>query len=264
MMIKQQHITRLETQLAELVESTFVALFGNRIRAQDIALQLVREMESGAHRPDEPDAPPVAPDEYLIGLHPDVQSALIRRHPALSASLTGHLVELARSAGYHLPAEPRVVLLADASLAVNRFTVHTAHREREQQSSTATMQAVSIPKASATLSGAQLIIDDQLIVPLIAPVTNIGRHSDNQIVLSDPAVSRHHAQIRRRFDEHILFNARSKSGTFVNGVQIREHRLNSGDVIQLGDTQMVYMVDDNDDDEADDVDDATGPQDSFN
>lgn len=263
MMIKQQHITHLETQLAELVESTFVALFGNRIRAQDIALQLAREMESGAQRPDDADAPPIAPDEYLIGLHPDVQAALIRRHPALGASLTGHLIELARSAGYHLATEPRVAFLADATLAVNRFTVHTAHRESEQPSNTSTMQAVSIPKASAAPLGAQLIIDDQLIVPLVAPVTNIGRHSDNHIVLDDPAVSRHHAQIRRRFDEHILFNARSKTGTFVNGVQIREHRLNAGDVIQLGDTQIVYMLDADNDDEADEVDDATGPQDTF-
>jgi pSer/pThr/pTyr-binding forkhead associated (FHA) protein len=83
-------------------------------------------------------------------------------------------------------------------------------------------------------------------VPLDQDVINIGRNWDNQIVIDDPSVSRLHVQLRRRDHQYLLFDADSRSGTLVNNVRVREHGLRSGDIIQIGETRMLYVEDDDD------------------
>ncbi|NOK85700.1 MAG: hypothetical protein GFH27_549367n15 [Chloroflexi bacterium AL-W] len=257
-MMKRQHITQLENQLAELIEGTFATLFGNKIRTQDIALQLARAMENNILPPQRGDRRRIAPDEYLITLSPDVHRALISKHPTLTTMLTLHLAELASGAGYRLLNPPQVRLLADAMLTSGRFSIHAAHTNSRSASSTAAMTPVKIPKHDRTIR-AYLVINNEAIVQLDNDVMNIGRHQDNHIIINDLTVSRHHAQVRFRSGEHLIFNAQSKSGTLVNGVQIREHRLKSGDVIQLGNAQAVYMIEPADDPNADEVEDGTVP-----
>jgi pSer/pThr/pTyr-binding forkhead associated (FHA) protein len=63
-------------------------------------------------------------------------------------------------------------------------------------------------------------------------------------VLDESTVSRTHAQIRLRFGHYVIFDTDSQTGTFVNNVRIREHRLRAGDVIRVGKTSLVYMEDD--------------------
>ncbi len=258
-MIKKQHISRLERQLSELVETTFSTLFGNKIHAQDIALELARALEVNATPSATPDGYPIAPDQYLIGLNPDVHQTLIRQHPDLTAALAKYLVELGTNADYRFIERPTVRLIADSKLAHNRFTVHATRHAQHNPSSTASMKKVTIPKPDLSIK-AHLIINNQEVCHLTEPVTNIGRHPDNHIVLSHNTVSRHHAQIRLRAGQHIIFNAQSLSGTRVNDVQIKEHRLKSGDVIDLGNSRLVYIIESSDtrDHHDDDVEDGTG------
>ena len=44
------------------------------------------------------------------------------------------------------------------------------------------------------------------------PVINVGRALDNEIVLSDPAVSRYHAQLRWREGRYYLYPPRNATG----------------------------------------------------
>src|SRR5690606_19807961 len=81
------------------------------------------------------------------------------------------------------------------------------------------------------------------VIPMNQALITIERSQETDIILEDPYVSRHHAQLRLRFGHYTLFDADSQSGTFVNDVRIREHRLQSGDVIRIGATSMVYMED---------------------
>jgi pSer/pThr/pTyr-binding forkhead associated (FHA) protein len=90
----------------------------------------------------------------------------------------------------------------------------------------------------------QLIVNGKHIIPLQKPIVNIGRSKDNHLVLDDLFVSRHHIQLRLRFGRYTLFDTSSQSGTKVNDVPVREHRLQSGDVIRVGKTQIVYLEDD--------------------
>ena len=63
----------------------------------------------------------------------------------------------------------------------------------------------------------------------------IGRSDDNDIVVATEAVSRYHAVIERVPEGYWLIrDNQSKNGVQVNGVQVEEHRLQGGDVVQVG------------------------------
>jgi len=67
-------------------------------------------------------------------------------------------------------------------------------------------------------------------------VITIGRDPGNNIVISDPQVSRHHARIIRMGELMTIEDVGSTNGTFVNGVRLTgPHTLSNGDVISLGD-----------------------------
>src|SRR3982751_3747196 len=111
--MNEQHIARLEAQLERLVESTFAHLFGKRIRAQDIALQLARAMEQSAVSDPRGDARAIAPDHYSIIMPSVMRQQLLQNQPALTQLLSEHLVELATNAGYRLNTRPVVELIAN-------------------------------------------------------------------------------------------------------------------------------------------------------
>jgi two-component system NtrC family sensor kinase len=68
----------------------------------------------------------------------------------------------------------------------------------------------------------------------------IGRGTTNSVQLHDTEVSREHAEFSRRGDKFLLRDLGSSNGTFLNGKQIRESELASGDQVQLGRTLLLY------------------------
>ncbi len=62
--------------------------------------------------------------------------------------------------------------------------------------------------------------------------TSIGRRSDNDIILNDVSVSKHHAHLN--FEKnYFLTDLRSSNGTFINGKKIFHVKLSDGDVINF-------------------------------
>jgi DNA-binding response OmpR family regulator len=83
-----------------------------------------------------------------------------------------------------------------------------------------------------------LILEDGLQEPaywiLDREIIRLGRWPDNDIVLPDRRVSRHHAEIRRVGSNLLLQDRGSTNGTFVNGARIAEpYTLQDGDRIQI-------------------------------
>lgn len=66
----------------------------------------------------------------------------------------------------------------------------------------------------------------------------VGNAPDNDLVLTDDAVSRHHLEIRLRPNEVRIADRRSTNGTEVNGVRVVEAVLKPGQVITLGKTTL--------------------------
>jgi serine phosphatase RsbU (regulator of sigma subunit) len=62
----------------------------------------------------------------------------------------------------------------------------------------------------------------------------IGRHHENDLVLAEADVSRHHAEIVREGERYFLSDTNSRFGTFLNGERIERQALVHGDQVQLG------------------------------
>jgi ABC-type multidrug transport system ATPase subunit len=68
----------------------------------------------------------------------------------------------------------------------------------------------------------------------------IGRANDNDIVIQDVLASRHHAFLLQSPLGTEIRDAHSVNGTFVNGVRVGSAVLNEGDVITIGNVDLVF------------------------
>ena len=81
---------------------------------------------------------------------------------------------------------------------------------------------------------------ERIEVPLVGPVTRIGRGISADVLLDHPTVSRRHALVVRREDTLVLLDDRSMNGTWLNGERISEAVLSDGDRIQLGAVELSF------------------------
>lgn len=67
-------------------------------------------------------------------------------------------------------------------------------------------------------------------------LVKIGRSSDNDIVIDNPCVSRHHCQMTKDEKNEVTIIDCSQNGTFVNGHRLNKdtpHKLRKSDIIEL-------------------------------
>jgi DNA-binding NtrC family response regulator len=68
----------------------------------------------------------------------------------------------------------------------------------------------------------------------------IGAMDDNDVIVRDDTVSRHHCRIVQEDTGYVLVDQRSTNGTFINNVRIREGYLKPGCTIRLGQTEIKF------------------------
>ncbi len=69
---------------------------------------------------------------------------------------------------------------------------------------------------------------------------SIGRGPDNDLQIPDTKVSRHHCLIERQGSEINIRDLGSSNGTYVNGKRVEKTSLSHGDVIRLGETELLF------------------------
>jgi hypothetical protein len=79
--------------------------------------------------------------------------------------------------------------------------------------------------------------------PLTRDTYTLGRHRNNDIVISDPKVSSFHARLDRLPEGFVLVDLKSRNGSYVNGRRIETAQLNTGDEVRLGTALIAYKVD---------------------
>ncbi|MFQ5652221.1 MAG: SpoIIE family protein phosphatase [bacterium] len=71
----------------------------------------------------------------------------------------------------------------------------------------------------------------------------IGRSRNNDIVIPDASVSRHHAGLTYEQGVFLIQDKNSKNGSFLNNLQFKKSRLQNHDCIQLGNVVLHYYSD---------------------
>jgi SARP family transcriptional regulator, regulator of embCAB operon len=91
--------------------------------------------------------------------------------------------------------------------------------------------------------GAALRDADGHLHPLVGTATRIGRSSDNDIVVADAKVSRHHAVINDTGTSFAITDLGSANGVYVLGQRISANAgLTHGDAIRIGDHQFTFEI----------------------
>ncbi len=234
--------SHLEDRLEHLIEGSFARLFRGSLYPRDVALLLARAIED--HIAVDETGIETAPNLYHISLNPADCEALLSRAPDLAEQLARQVVTYCQEAGLHLAQHPEITLSPDKQIEPRRLHVEASHSLARHEATQILQPLAPQPPAPPRPLEPQLIVDGNRSVPLTRDIFNVGRRPDNDLVLDDPRISRHHLQLRLRYGRYVLYDAQSRGGTYVNGQRVTEHILTPGDVIQIGGTSLLYMEED--------------------
>src|SRR5262249_53338790 len=143
-------------------------------------------------------------------------------HDALQVELADAAREHARTEGYRFEGPVEVALVADESARRGDLRIQAA-----------------IVAGAEGVPGT-LVLPDETRVALGDTPAVIGRLPDCAVALTDPQVSRQHAEVRRDQRSFRVVDLGSTNGVLVNGVKVRDQMLSDGDVILVGATQIRY------------------------
>jgi hypothetical protein len=73
-------------------------------------------------------------------------------------------------------------------------------------------------------------------------ITTIGSVAGNTVLLTDTGVSRKHVGIRKVGAGYELADLGSTNGVYVNGEKVARRKLEGGDVIRVGTTEIVFRA----------------------
>jgi hypothetical protein len=245
-----QPIAAVERFLERLLERPTARLFRSPLQPIQIQRRIERAMENERRVIH---ARTRVPDRYRVHLAPADVAALGSRAPQLAADLADEALAFARNHAYALDHAPTVELVVDRSVATGEVRVAADRVDvqldpAEQESggelgsphftNTRAFEIQPVAAPAATLfeqrpdgAGRRFVLDG-------GPLT-IGRASDNDLVLDDRRVSRHHARLQARRGMLVLSDLDSANGSRVNGVAVSEVALGAGDRIEIGTTVFV-------------------------
>jgi len=245
----------LESKIAGLVEGTFNRAFRSEVRPVEIARKLAREMEE--HKSTTLSRTYV-PNEYRVFLSPRDRERFAGYETALADELAGYLLEHARRERFTLPARPVIEFETDGRLGLGEFGIQTGivelHGEEEEPepaepsgrtmvySNAGRLAEPLEERAQARSATALLLLDGKRLVVGPGGVT-LGRSRQCDIVLTDPNVSRQHAEVRPRGGSWVLIDLGSTNGSRINGRQVEGPEvIRPGDAIELGSTTLMFEL----------------------
>lgn len=217
-------------------------LFGGQLLPQEVARHLVHALEDdeqlGAN------GTPEVRGRYVITLHPADLAVLQSQHPQLERELAEGLAALVRRMQIRLQQPPAVFLQAHSEVPRHEVRITPINREIPEEERTRDLdlsRVETLAERAAAERRAYLIVEGTRTYDLDGTVVRIGRSLDNGLILDDPRVSRHHAQLRRRYGRYLLQDLGSSGGTTVNGFPVQETILRPGDLISLAGVDLLYV-----------------------
>jgi hypothetical protein len=248
-------LAAVERFFERLFERPAARLFQPKLEVVQIERALERVMESErrvqARRT-------YVPTSYRVLLNDADWTTLDGDLRVLARDLAESLRVYARAHGYTLLAQPHVELGSSSTVQPSdvRAYADPIDLPSEGGASGATVRPVEVPPRPGTrpdmvfeptavfaaprpnAPAAQLAVRSPggpvLRLPVASGTLRMGRSLDNDIVLGDDKVSRHHGQIAVRMGMLVYTDLGSTNGSFLNGGSVTEIALGPGDVLQLG------------------------------
>jgi FHA domain-containing protein len=253
-------LRNLEAKLGGLVEGAFGRAFKTRVQPVELAHKLAKEME-------ENQVVSVSrvyvPNHYRVFLSPQDREQFTSYEPALRKELSDYLLEHARTEGLALTSRPQIDLETDERLGLGEFGIQAqllAPPEEEQP------QAAEVAPSAGDF-GHTMVYSPDRAAPRVEPAPSeehrrqallvgdgrrnvlsgsrvlLGRSRDCDIVVSDPNVSRRHAELRRENGRWSIVDLGSTNGIKVNGRRVNDAALREGDRVTLGVTELTFELD---------------------
>lgn len=251
-------LAAIERFFERLFERPSARLFRARLQPVQLQRRIERAME--AERLASADRT-LVPNRFVVHLHPGDLAGFGEMTASLATELADGALLFARSRHYTLVDRPRVDLVSDPTVeradirVVARFADPIPGRAGDRADSpnpttgptgggpTDTM-VFTVPRPSAPRARLQVRTPDGVMrtVEVDGSDLTIGRAADNDLVLADGRVSRHHGRLAARRGTLVYLDLGSTNGSRVNGVVVGELVLGAGDRLELGDSVIVVEV----------------------
>jgi hypothetical protein len=225
---------RLERAFERIVDGGIASAFRLRVQPAEIGRQLERAMLNGRVTSV---GVTIAPNAFEVRLHPDDAATFADWNEALSREMESWLAELAYARGITNIGAISVQIVADSSM-----------RRRSVQASGRFEAAPPRPKDSRVdlpvQSSALRLVPVKSGTPgaaLRQRRLTVGRAEDNDLVLPDAEVSRHHARLERGGAGWLLIDLESTNGTWVNGERILRAEIAEGDELAFGQVRFTIV-----------------------
>jgi len=233
-------LDQLESRLKTLIEGRLARLLPEQEYREKFISCLVAAMKSGTQP--QPDGSLLAPDSYVLLVHPDLALRIGPNQDFLQ-ELEPVIQEFGENAGLVFAHHPVVYLSPNNDL--DRKAVEVIARISHEPL-VMTVESTLPPDGNPNNvpPNAFLIVNGASIFSLDQPLVNIGRRSDNDLVIDDQRVSRAHVQLRAIRGGYVLSDLGSTGGTKVNGQRVTQRTLQPRDVISLAGVPLVFGQDD--------------------
>jgi hypothetical protein len=233
-------IDRFENFIERLMERTFTRAAGSHLQPVEIGKRLVRVMEAEQSVGMEGVLVPNAYDVFLS--KPDYEHFEGARG-SMAKNLESHLGRIARQRRFHMVDRPLVTFHADDEIDPGDLAVEAHMLDVETAAPTAPQHTAVLPQVdhlTATRPATPNVLWDNQSYAVLRSPTKIGRLADNDIVLNDKRVSRHHAEVVQQSGRWVVRDTGSTNGTALNGKMIKEATLKPGDKVSLGGLEVVW------------------------
>lgn len=198
------------------------------------------------------------PVNYLFFLSEHDYKALKPSIPLIVPELQAYIQTYANQNNYQLEHRPSIKFYCDSSLKVGHLIIRTnpaTMPEGDLKPSSVDLSSTLIFDKTLTkqeiikpsIKGVLRVIEGNdvgVLVELLDKRVNIGRRKSNELPLTDVNISRLHAYIILEAGAHVVYDAKSLNGTYVNEQKIYRHQLQSSDRIRIGNTIIAYEIND--------------------
>src|SRR5664280_376591 len=246
----------IERRIEAIFEGAFGKAFRAHVQPVELARKLAKEMDE--HRTASVTRVYV-PNEYTVYLSPQDRDQFSSYEEALCNELQEYLGEHAQRERYALPSAPLVRIETDDDLEIGVFGI-AAKMARTSQS-VPIQQPLPQPVAPAppppayetqaytppgipleTAVATYALLYDGRRCPLRDATIVVGRSRECDIHVSDPNVSRRHAEVRPDgTGAYTLVDLGSTNGTELNGKRVSHVRLSEGDTIAIGQIELTFV-----------------------